>query len=182
MRAHAGTHTVSLPGVEDFDIDTGGFGVSAMYGYQVKTRSGWNVEPQVQLTWSRTNVDETFDPGWRLFKVNTIASFRARLGGQVSNVIAFKPGARLTPSARAGLTQELEGKNDVLVLQYTDATRRYLRNRYDFSSDFSGVSGNLSAGAALRLHDHFDAWLDAGCLFGGKMESYTLNLGAAWHW
>lgn len=182
LRAHTSTHTVSLPGVRDFDMDADGFGASVMYGYEFKTHSGWNVEPQVQLTWSRTNVDETFDPGYRLFKVNTIASFRARVGAQISKTIVFNNGNRLNPYVRAGFVQELEGKNDVTVLQYTDATRKYLRNRYDFSDNFGGSSGIIAIGSTLRIRDRFDVWADAGCSMGGKMESYSLNLGVAFHW
>lgn len=182
LRAHTSTHTVSLPGVADFDMDANGFGVSAMYGYEIKTRSGWNVEPQVQLTWHRTSVDETLDPGFRLFKVNTIASFRARVGGQISKQIALKNGVRVSPYVRASFVRELEGRNNVIVMQYTDETRRYLRNRYDFDDNFGGGSGILSVGVTLRIRDRFDAWADASSHFGGKMESHGINLGVAWHW
>lgn len=182
LRAHSSTHTVSLPGVADFDMDASGFGVSVMYGYQIKTSGGWNVEPQVQLTWHRTSVDETFDPAYRLFKVDTIASFRARVGGQVSKQVVLKSGALLNPYVRAGFIHELEGNNNVVVMQYTDETRQYLRNRYDFDDNFGGASGNLSAGMTLRIRNRFDAWIDAGSTFGGKMESYGINLGVAFHW
>lgn len=181
-RVSTGRHTLTVAGVPSFNIGTTGVGASLGMGYTIKTKSGWNVEPQAQIIWSSTKVDDTTDSAHRKFQISDVVSFRERVGVQFSKLYMPNYTWAIRPHFRMAYNHEFKGENDLTVLRYYDADRTAYRDRYDYTDDFSGGSFNLGGGVAVRYNDRFDLWVDAAANLGGKIESYGINFGIAMHW
>ncbi len=182
VRVIAGNYMIQVPGVPDLKLGITGVGASVKMGYTLKTKSGWIVEPHAQFAWSTMSAEKLTDQAHRTFEVGNLNSFRERMGFEFSKHIMFGKKTMFSPSLRIAYDYEFKGTNSVSVARYYAADRTKLRDRYDYTDDFTGGSLALGGGAVLRIGNHLSLWADASAKLGGKLEDYTINLGVALHW
>jgi autotransporter-associated beta strand protein len=184
IRLGQGRYDVNIPDTPTFGTDTGSAGLSAEVGRYYNLGKGWLLEPQVQFLWSRSNVDNTKDNVpvagiddprtnfGREYRVKAIEYSLLRASLMVSRNLVIRRTWELRPYARASFANEFGGNTDMTVYTIGETIK--------YKNSLGGAYGTLNGGATLRIRDRFDLWTDLAWYYAGKIDGYSINVGAGW--
>ncbi|OAM90284.1 autotransporter-associated beta strand repeat-containing protein [Termitidicoccus mucosus] len=184
IRLNNGRYDVNIPETPTFGTDTGGAGISVDVGRYYDLGSGWLLEPQVQFQWSRSNVDNTKDSVpvagindprtnyAREYRVRAIEYSSLRGSLMLSRSLVTRHGWEVRPYARAAYAGEFGGDTEMTVYTIGETIK--------YDNSLGGGYGTLNGGATVRIRDRFDLWADLAWYYAGKIDGYSINLGAGW--
>ncbi|OAM90987.1 autotransporter outer membrane beta-barrel domain-containing protein [Termitidicoccus mucosus] len=171
FRFSSDEYTVASDYTAPFDLKGTSYGGSLETGYAFAVaQSGWNVEPQLQLSLHRSNIEDATDSYNRNYTIDTVQSTVGRFGVKAFKTFEWRKNRRITPHIRASIEQEFGGDGSVTV----GITR--------VGGDFGGSTALLDTGVVMQIFGRFDLSADAAYYTGDKYDGYSLNLGARFNW
>jgi outer membrane autotransporter protein len=170
FRGAGQNYTISVPGKPDFTTKGDSWAGAVGIGYVMTDKSGWNLEPQIQLIYQTNYIDDAVDSQGLVYRVNGAESLDGRIGFRLWEQFQWKSGRILAPYARVSLIHEFKGDSEVLVSD-------------DIFVNSLGGSGFMAdAGIAMQLTRALFANAQASWFYNSKIESYSFNLGISCAW
>jgi outer membrane autotransporter protein len=163
-------YTISVPGKPDFTTKGDSWAGAIGIGYIMADKSGWNLEPQIQLVYQTNYIDDAVDSQGLVYRVNGAESLDGRVGFRLWEQFQWKPGRILTPYARVNLIHEFKGDSEVLVSDDV------------FTNSIGGSGFMADAGIAMQLTRALFANAQASWFYNSKIESHSFNLGISCAW
>jgi outer membrane autotransporter protein len=148
-----------------------GIGVNVEVGKRIKLRDGWFVEPQAQLTATRTEgASYTASNGLRV-KTDDLDSLQSRVGAMFGRSLTLGNGMQAQPYAKASYITEYKGRSKVSV------------NGNRFDAELPGNRVALGFGAVLQLSERSKLSLDAEYAKGEGIEQpFGVSVGYRYLW
>lgn len=170
FRAGLLDYTVDVPGLPSFDTEANTWAASIEVGRAFRGFAGWTIEPQVQVIYQSTFMDDATDSRGFVYRANGTESVEGRAGARLWRQFTLKNNVIVTPYARASFVHEF--KSDSAL---------YVSDRV-FANDLGGAAGMMDAGVSVQFTRNFSAYAGVSWLKGGKIGSYAFDLGAALAW
>lgn len=151
--------------------NSNGIGVNVEVGKRIKLRDGWFVEPQAQLTATRTEgASYTASNGLRV-KTDDLDSLQSRVGAMFGRSLTLGNGMQAQPYAKASYITEHKGRSKVSV------------NGNRFDTELPGNRVELGFGAVLQLSERSKLSLDAEYAKGDGIEQpFGVSVGYRYLW
>lgn len=170
FRAGLLDYTVDVPGLPSFDTEANTWAASIEVGRAISAFAGWTIEPQAQVVYQSTFMDDATDSRGFVYRANGTESVEGRAGARLWRQFTLKNNAVVTPYARASFVYEFKSDSALYVSDHM------------FGNDLGGAAGMVDAGASVQFTRNFSAYAAASWLKGSKIGSYSFNLGAALAW
>ncbi|MFG6206663.1 autotransporter outer membrane beta-barrel domain-containing protein [Pseudomonas retamae] len=151
--------------------NSNGIGVNVEVGKRIKLPDGWFVEPQAQLTATRTEgASYTASNGLRV-KTDDLDSLQSRVGAMFGRSLTLGNGMQAQPYAKASYITEHKGRSKVSV------------NGNRFDAELPGNRVELGFGAVLQLSERSKLSLDAEYAKGDGIEQpFGVSVGYRYLW
>jgi outer membrane autotransporter protein len=148
-----------------------GYGVDVEAGKHIKLKDGWFVEPQVELTATRTTgARYTASNGLRVDSAS-MDSLQSRVGSLFGRSLELSNGMQAQPYVKASYIAEHAGDSHVRV------------NGYKLKSELPGNRAELGFGAILQISERSKLSLDAEFAKGNDIEQpWGATLGYRYLW
>lgn len=170
FKGDANDYHILVPG--DQGMSTSGYGLTTSLegGHQFNLGHGWAVEPQLQLTYQREEINSLTDAFARVYRFNDPESLEGRLGAKLEKSFIFNKTQRVTPYLRASVTQEMLGNNHLTVDDTTLAT------------PYGGTSFMLDGGITVSVTKNVDLYASGILVAGSKEDSTGVTGGVRVAW
>ncbi|WP_332761542.1 autotransporter outer membrane beta-barrel domain-containing protein [Pseudomonas koreensis] len=151
--------------------NSNGIGVNVEVGKRIKLRDGWFVEPQVELTATRTEgASYTASNGLRV-KTDDLDSLQSRVGAMFGRSLTLGNGMQAQPYVKASYITEHKGSSQVSV------------NGNRFDAELPGSRVELGFGGVLQLSERSKVSLDAEYAKGNGIEQpFGVSVGYRYLW
>ncbi|MDR2674526.1 MAG: autotransporter outer membrane beta-barrel domain-containing protein [Opitutaceae bacterium] len=173
LRGSSGVYEIALPNTPSFDMDVTGFGVVVGTGWLAKV-DRLDIEPQLQVSWSRNRVDTATDAHGRAYHVRPFESLSGRASVRFSRLFKTDGGRQYRPYARIGYTRDFRSETEMQV--------KTIGELIDYTNNLGRDLVTLNAGVTLYVSKRLNLWADVSAATGENTDGYSANLGAAFHW
>ena len=148
-----------------------GYGMDVEVGKHIKLKDGWFVEPQVELSATRTTgARYTASNGLRVESA-AVDSLQSRVGSLFGRNLALSNGMQAQPYAKASFIAEHAGDSHVQV------------NGYKLKSELPGNRVELGFGAIVQVSERSKLSLDTEFAKGNDVEQpWGVTLGYRYTW
>ncbi|MBM7060272.1 autotransporter outer membrane beta-barrel domain-containing protein [Pseudomonas sp. UL073] len=153
------------------NYDADGIGMDVEVGKQFKLQDGWFVEPQLELTATRTSSDAyTASNGLRV-EPGDVDSLQSRVGTLLGRNLKLSSGQQLQPYAKVSYVTEHGSDSEVTV------------NDHRLDNALPGDRTELGAGVIVQLSAKQKVYLDIEHASGDDLEEpWAVNLGYRHLW
>lgn len=150
---------------------TNGFGADVEIGKHVKLGNGWFVEPQLEITATRTQGASYTASNGLSVKSGDIDSLQSRVGSLFGRSLELENGMNVQPYVKASYVSEHAGSSKVSV------------NGTKLSAELPGNRVELGFGGIIQVSEKSKISLDAEYAKGNSIEQpWGVNLGYRYMW
>jgi autotransporter family porin len=151
--------------------DTNGLGVDVEVGKHIKLKDGWFVEPQLEITATKTQGGKYTSSNGMRVKADDLDSLQSRVGGLFGRSIQMENGMKVQPYAKVSYVTEHGGDSAVKV------------NGIKLDAQLPGSRTEVGFGGILQLTENSKVSLDAEYAKGDDIEQpYGITLGYRYLW
>lgn len=148
-----------------------GIGMDVEVGKHIMLKDGWFVEPQLELTATRTQGAQYTASNGLQVDARRVDSLQSRVGTLLGRNMTLENGLNIQPYVKASYINEHAGKSHVKV------------NGNRFKTDLAGDRGELGFGAIVQVSAKSKISLDADYAKGDAIEQpWGVTLGYRYLW
>lgn len=151
--------------------DTDGVGMDVEVGKHIKLKDGWFVEPQLEITGTKTKgAKYTASNGMRV-NASDVDSLQSRAGSLLGRDMVLDNGMQIQPYIKASYVQEHAGSSSVKV------------NGTKLNADLLGDRTEIGFGGIIQVSKNSKLSLDAEYAIGSNTEEpFGVTLGYRYTW
>lgn len=150
---------------------TDGYGVDVEVGKNISLKDGWFVQPQAELSWTRTNGADYQTTNGMSVDVGSANSLQGRLGVLAGKSLQLDAHRAIEPYVKASYVHEFDGNSTVEV------------NGNELDNKVAGSRVEVGAGAVMQVSEKTKVYVDAEHATGENVdEPWGVNLGVRFLW
>jgi outer membrane autotransporter protein len=151
--------------------NTNGVGIDVEVGKHIELKEGWFVEPQLEITATKTEGGRYTASNGLKVKADDLDSLQSRMGGLVGRSIVMNNGMKVQPYAKASYVTEHAGDSSVKV------------NGIKLDAKLPGNRTEVGLGGVMQLTENSKISVDAEYAKGTDIQQpFGVTLGYRYLW